>query len=295
MRGPGYATAVLALIALAAFAPAPAGAAEGDLTFLQSFTDGAGGVDGLLGANAVTVSPDGENVYVAGRFDHSIAVFARNPVSGVLTFQEVEKDGVAGVDGLARRPAGDRLRRTARTSTSPGSEDDADRRLRPQPGGRDPDAPRRRAGLDRSDRPRARPRHGTRAVTRTGSGSTWRPRTTTRSTSSRATRPPGTPRLRRQGDEQRSRASAGLAGRGRGRALAGPRSGAPLCHQLRGRLADRLVTQPRHGRPDVHRGEDRRRRGSRRARRRGRARDQCGRPLHVRERRHGGHDRDVRA
>jgi 6-phosphogluconolactonase (cycloisomerase 2 family) len=87
--------------AIAASAPTPAVAAEGDLQFLQSFTDGAGGVDGLAGANAVAVSPDGENVYVAGRFDHSVAVFARNPVSGVLTFQEVEKDGVAGVDGLS--------------------------------------------------------------------------------------------------------------------------------------------------------------------------------------------------
>ena len=98
------ASLAVAVVAYLVAAPS-AGAAEGDLNFLQSFTDGAAGVDGLLGANAVTVSPDGENLYVAGRFDHSVAVFSRNPVSGVLNFQEVEKDGVAGVNGLlgARR------------------------------------------------------------------------------------------------------------------------------------------------------------------------------------------------
>src|SRR5688572_19860311 len=92
------------VVALAAFAaPAAAPAAEGDLNFLQSFTDGVGGVDGLSGANAVTVSPDGRNLYVAGRFDNSVAVFSRNPISGVLTFQEVEKDGMGApvVNGLA--------------------------------------------------------------------------------------------------------------------------------------------------------------------------------------------------
>jgi 6-phosphogluconolactonase (cycloisomerase 2 family) len=94
----------MAALVLAAF-PGAARGAEGDLTFLQSFTDGAGGVDGLAGANQVAISHDGENLYVAGRFDNSVAVFARNPISGALTFQEVEKDGVAGVDGLlaARR------------------------------------------------------------------------------------------------------------------------------------------------------------------------------------------------
>src|SRR5688500_4078423 len=85
---PGRAIAVLVLALLAAL-PGAAHAAEGDLTFLQSFTDGAGGVDGLSGANQVAISHDGENVYVAGRFDNSVAVFSRNPVSGVLTFQEV--------------------------------------------------------------------------------------------------------------------------------------------------------------------------------------------------------------
>ena len=104
-RGPRCLLCVLTLAVAAIVGPPGAAAAEGDLTFLQSFTDGVAGVDGLSGANAVTVSPDGRNLYVAGRFDDSVAVFSRNPISGVLTFQEIEKDGVGVVNGLdgARR------------------------------------------------------------------------------------------------------------------------------------------------------------------------------------------------
>lgn len=93
--------AIVVALALLAALPGAAHAAEGDLTFLQSFTDGVAGVDGLSGANQVAISRDGENVYVAGRFDNSVAVFGRNPVSGALSFQEVEKDGVGPVDGLS--------------------------------------------------------------------------------------------------------------------------------------------------------------------------------------------------
>ncbi|MFQ5351033.1 MAG: lactonase family protein, partial [Thermoanaerobaculia bacterium] len=42
-----------------------AGSDFGKLTFLEAEVEGAGGVDGMTGANGVAVSPDGENVYVA--------------------------------------------------------------------------------------------------------------------------------------------------------------------------------------------------------------------------------------
>ena len=74
----------------------------GALTYLEVYEDGVGGVDGLDGVNNVKVSPDGNNVYVAGWEDHSVAVFSRNVLTGVLTYVEVHKDGVGGIIGLER-------------------------------------------------------------------------------------------------------------------------------------------------------------------------------------------------
>ena len=59
-----------------------------------------GGVDGLDGAYSVTVSPDGKHVYAAGRADNAVAVFSRNSSTGALTYVEMQKDGLNGVDGL---------------------------------------------------------------------------------------------------------------------------------------------------------------------------------------------------
>jgi len=73
---------------------------SGMLTFEEQHRDGAGGVDGLDGAYAVTVSPDNKNVYVTGENDSAVTVFARSLISGTLTFMEVHKDGVGGVTGL---------------------------------------------------------------------------------------------------------------------------------------------------------------------------------------------------
>jgi 6-phosphogluconolactonase (cycloisomerase 2 family) len=75
-------------------------AGTGELTFVEAEFDGAGGVNGLAGANSVAVSPDGGHVYVAGRFDDAVAVFQRNAANGTLTFLDVEIDGAGGVDGL---------------------------------------------------------------------------------------------------------------------------------------------------------------------------------------------------
>lgn len=70
------------------------------LTFLEVRRDGIGGVDGLDGAVAIAISPDGNHVYAAGLDEDAIAVFSRNATTGALTFVEVQKDGVGGVDGL---------------------------------------------------------------------------------------------------------------------------------------------------------------------------------------------------
>ena len=72
----------------------------GSLTFVEVQKDGAGGVDGLDALRDVIVSPDGKHVYATGQADDAVAVFSRNATTGALTFVEVHKDGVGGVDGL---------------------------------------------------------------------------------------------------------------------------------------------------------------------------------------------------
>jgi 6-phosphogluconolactonase (cycloisomerase 2 family) len=84
--------------ALAVFAR---NASTGALSFVEYQQDGISGVDGLLGANSVAVSPDGKHVYATGQSDNALAVFSRNPTTGALTFVEAQKDGVGGVYGLS--------------------------------------------------------------------------------------------------------------------------------------------------------------------------------------------------
>ena len=76
-------------------------------------------VDGLNGATDVLVSPDGQNVYVAGQVDDAVAVFTRQDdplltaTFGMLTFLELQQSpAVAGLDepvALAMDTAGDTL------------------------------------------------------------------------------------------------------------------------------------------------------------------------------------------
>ena len=53
--------------------------------------DGVDSVDGLKGTRDVAISPDGNFVYGAGNGDNAVAVFYRDPSSGVLSFVEVQK------------------------------------------------------------------------------------------------------------------------------------------------------------------------------------------------------------
>src|SRR5439155_1584342 len=65
-------------------------ATTGKLTFVEAQREGANGVTGLAGARAVTVSPDGANLYVAGATDDALAVFSRDAATGRLTFVEAQ-------------------------------------------------------------------------------------------------------------------------------------------------------------------------------------------------------------
>ncbi len=63
--------------------------------------DGQDGFDGLEGALAIDLSPNGRVLYAAGSYEHAVAVMGRDDSTGLLTFYEVQRDGTLGVDGLA--------------------------------------------------------------------------------------------------------------------------------------------------------------------------------------------------
>lgn len=65
------------------------------------FTDGVSGVDGLLGAQGIALSSDGQSLYVAGSFESAIAVFARTAPSAPPVYRGVVRNGVNGVTGLS--------------------------------------------------------------------------------------------------------------------------------------------------------------------------------------------------
>ena len=71
------------------------------LTFLEVFRDGLGGVEGLAGSSAVSVSATGDQVYATGRLDDALVVFDRDATADALAFREAFVDGVDGVGGLA--------------------------------------------------------------------------------------------------------------------------------------------------------------------------------------------------
>src|SRR5439155_846693 len=65
--------------------------ASGMLTVVQIVDDDTDGVDGLGGAAALAVSPDGGHLYAAGKLDDAVAVFSRDSASGALAFVEVDR------------------------------------------------------------------------------------------------------------------------------------------------------------------------------------------------------------
>lgn len=72
----------------------------GALTLLEREQQGVGGVEGLTDARTVSVSPDGAHVYASGYNDIAVALFERDPLTGMLTFVEATQNGENGVTGL---------------------------------------------------------------------------------------------------------------------------------------------------------------------------------------------------
>jgi DNA-binding beta-propeller fold protein YncE len=60
----------------------PARATAPVLNFVEAVFDGPQGAEGLEGATAVVVSPDGKHVYVAAGESDALAVFTRDPATG---------------------------------------------------------------------------------------------------------------------------------------------------------------------------------------------------------------------
>jgi 6-phosphogluconolactonase (cycloisomerase 2 family) len=68
------------------------------LQIVQELFDDKDGVHGLDGASNLTISPDGEHVYVASGTNNTVVAFQRNQISGKLTHLEVKKHGIDSVD-----------------------------------------------------------------------------------------------------------------------------------------------------------------------------------------------------
>ncbi|MBE9562205.1 MAG: DUF11 domain-containing protein, partial [Proteobacteria bacterium] len=81
---------------------------SGLLTLIETFEDDSIStesinkkVDGLADVADLTLSPDSSFLYVTARSDNSVAVFKREAETGKLTFVDVRKDGIDGLDGLS--------------------------------------------------------------------------------------------------------------------------------------------------------------------------------------------------
>jgi len=74
---------------------------SGLLAFLEVHRDGVSGVDGLMGAQGIAISDDGRYLFTAGSGEDALAAFRRDTTAGTLTFLDVYRDGVGGIDGLA--------------------------------------------------------------------------------------------------------------------------------------------------------------------------------------------------
>ncbi len=74
--------------------------AGGLLTFLQVVRSTDLGEPGLGAPVALALSPDGRHLYVAGRDDNALVVFARDAISGHLTFVDAYVEGENGLFGM---------------------------------------------------------------------------------------------------------------------------------------------------------------------------------------------------
>ncbi|WP_372895217.1 beta-propeller fold lactonase family protein, partial [Stieleria sp.] len=75
-------------------------AATEQLTVVQQVVENIGGVAGLLGAQSIAISEDGESLYVASSIGDSLVMFDRDPSDGTIAYLGRLRDGFSGADGL---------------------------------------------------------------------------------------------------------------------------------------------------------------------------------------------------
>ena len=79
---------------------------DNDVALGQGPDSCATSADGLDFAASVTVSPDGESLYVTSQFEDAIAIFDRNPATGSLTAVGCVEDDDVGADSCAQTSEG---------------------------------------------------------------------------------------------------------------------------------------------------------------------------------------------
>ena len=73
---------------------------HGQLSYVTAYRPGESGVEGIAGAMAIALAPDGAQVYVAGASDNAVTVFDRDADSGLLAKLASYRNGEDGIDGL---------------------------------------------------------------------------------------------------------------------------------------------------------------------------------------------------
>lgn len=74
---------------------------DGTLEWLGEIREGVAGAQGLDGANAAAMSPDGKHLFVLGGVGNSVASYGRNAINGALAFESMltSANGLAGLSG----------------------------------------------------------------------------------------------------------------------------------------------------------------------------------------------------
>jgi 6-phosphogluconolactonase (cycloisomerase 2 family) len=74
----------------------------GALTEVQRLVDGVGGVTGLVPADSLAISGDGESLYAVSAGENSLVSFVRDPATGRLTYLTSQFQSVGGITGLTK-------------------------------------------------------------------------------------------------------------------------------------------------------------------------------------------------
>ena len=72
----------------------------GELSFTQVIENGVAGVTGIDYPKALAVASDGDTLYVVGSYSDAVAIFDRDPGTGLLTFTGTVSEGVDGAVGV---------------------------------------------------------------------------------------------------------------------------------------------------------------------------------------------------